>query len=78
MLKVTAQQLTDNPDMPEEIMFNTDTFSNMLFVNDICDGVPKYRNVSSAQPDDGHKVLSFKWNGEYEGVVVYQIFIESL
>ena len=74
-LRVLAYQLTKNPEFSEEVEFYTDFYSDMLFVNDIANGVPKYQNVISCEPDQGHNILSFKWNGEYKGVVVYEVFL---
>ena len=83
MLKITAEQLTQNPEFAEIArstqegsFFVTDFIRKILLV----EGDEDYQyveNVNSAQPEPGHHIVSFKWNGDYEGVVVYEVFVVS-
>lgn len=81
-MKITAIQLSDNPEFPPEIAFET---PGGFMANDLIrcliagyeEDPGKYEkgidNVGATQPDPGQYIVSFRWDGEYAGVIVFQV-----
>ena len=75
-IKVTAVQLSSNPDFSEQIEYTdlTNTFDLAHFMRHATDE-DMFDGENAAKLMDNLYVVSFYWMSDYEGTVVYEVLV---